>query len=155
MDSRYLSMEIEKLKEIIAKILEFFEIYEPEITVEEKDGGFRAAIRVLDAGLLIGKDGEVLLSLEQLLKSIVNKQQTEFKHFTLDINNYRLQKEGYIREMAQKAGRHAMITKKEVFLPPMNSYERRLVHLELSINPDIATESIGQGLERRIVIKPR
>lgn len=147
-------MEDSHIQETIKKILEFFGIEDPEINTEEKENSIRVSLIIPNAGLLIGKDGEILQSLEHLIKAIIGKKGIE-KHLILDINNYRLQKENYIKEMAQKAGRQAMLTKKEIYLPAMNSYQRRLVHLELSINPDIATESIGQEPERRIVIRPR
>ncbi len=145
---------MEKIEEIIQKLLNFLEISELEINIEEKEDALRISIRVPDAGLLIGVDGEILGSLEQILRLLIKKTGDQ-RRVILDINNYRLQKENYIREIAQKAGRQVMLTKKEVYLPPMNSYERRLVHLELSINPDIATESIGYEPERRVIIKSR
>ena len=145
---------MEKIEEIIQKLLNFLEISELEINIEEKEDALRISIRVPDAGLLIGVDGEILGSLEQILRLLIKKTGDQ-RRVILDINNYRLQKENYIREIAQKAGRQVMLTKKEVYLPPMNSYERRLVHLELSINPDVATESIGYEPERRVIIKSR
>jgi len=59
-----------------------------------------------------------------------------------------------IVELAKAAARKSLAEKKEISLPPMNAYERRIVHLELSSRPDIKTESIGEGRERYIVIRP-
>jgi len=148
-------MNLEKIKETIKKLLSFFGVEEPEINIEEKENSCRINLRVSDAGILIGKDGETLICLEQILKGMINKMEgAKSVNIVLDINNYRLQRETAIRELAQKAGRQVMLTKKEIYLPAMNSYERRLVHLELSINPEVITESVGQEPERRIVIKP-
>lgn len=76
------------------------------------------------------------------------------KPIFLDINNYRHEREGLIAELARAAAKKVSTTKQEVSLPAMNSYERRLVHVELAIHPEVMTESIGEGKERYIVIKP-
>lgn len=72
----------------------------------------------------------------------------------IDINNYRREREDLILEIARASARKAIASKEEILLPPMNAYERRLVHLELAGRPDIRTESAGQGRERYVVIKP-
>lgn len=71
----------------------------------------------------------------------------------VDINNYRKERERLIVELAKAAARKALAEKQPVELPPMNAYERRLVHVELASRPDIKTESIGDGVERRVSIK--
>ena len=70
----------------------------------------------------------------------------------VDINNYRRERERLILELARASARQASATKSPVQLPAMNAYERRLIHSELSIRPDVKTESVGEGKERRVVI---
>ncbi len=72
----------------------------------------------------------------------------------IDINNYRKEREKLLIELAKAAARKAVSTKQEIPLPAMNSYERRIVHAELSARPDVKTESQGMGRERFITIKP-
>lgn len=72
----------------------------------------------------------------------------------IDVNNYRREREQIILELARAAARKSTINKTDVELPPMNGYERRLVHLELSTHPDVKTESVGEGKQRKIIIKP-
>jgi spoIIIJ-associated protein len=74
--------------------------------------------------------------------------------FFLDINNYRKERERLIVELARATARKVAATKAEVALPAMNSYERRLAHLELAIHPDVRTESVGKGRGRYVVVKP-
>ena len=71
-----------------------------------------------------------------------------------DVNNYRHKRHELIGELARAAARKALSTRGSVSLPPMNSYERRIVHTELAAHPTIATESIGEGKERHVVLKP-
>jgi len=92
-------------------------------------------------------------SLDYLVKLIANKLKKTETVF-VDINNYRQKRENLILELARAAGRKVAVTKQEVALPPMNSYERRLIHLELSSHPDVKTESVGEGKNRYIIIKP-
>ncbi len=71
----------------------------------------------------------------------------------IDLNYYRKERERLIAELAKAAAHKAMVTKAAVELPPMNAYERRLVHVEITTHPELKTESIGQGKERHVVIK--
>lgn len=72
----------------------------------------------------------------------------------VDVNSYRKKRENLIVEIAKAAARKAVAEKIEMPLPSMNAYERRLVHTELASNPDIKTESIGEGKGRYIIIRP-
>ncbi len=72
----------------------------------------------------------------------------------LDVNNYRHDRERLIGELARAAAKKAFATKADVSLPAMNSYERRLVHMELAVHPEVKTESVGEGKERYVIIKP-
>lgn len=90
--------------------------------------------------------------LDHLVKLIAKKNNLGIVF--VDVNNYRREREGIILELARAAARKAVSVKEEVSLPAMNAYERRLVHLELVGRPDISTESVGEGKERRVIIKP-
>jgi spoIIIJ-associated protein len=94
----------------------------------------------------------IMDSLNHLLQMIARKNQG--KLIFLDINNYRQERESLITELAKAAAKKVSATKQEVLLPAMNSYERRLVHVALAVHPDVATESVGAGKGRYVVIKP-
>lgn len=72
----------------------------------------------------------------------------------IDLNHYRKERENLIVELARATARKALATKQEVPLPAMNSYERRLAHMELAMHPEVKTESIGKGKARYVVVKP-
>jgi len=72
----------------------------------------------------------------------------------VDVNNYRREREGIIIDLAKAAARRVIMTKDQVRLPAMNSYERRIIHLELATRPDVATESEGEGVGRCVIVKP-
>lgn len=92
-------------------------------------------------------------NLDHLVKLMANKI-GETGIIFIDVNNYRRERENLILELARAASRKAATTKEEVALPAMNSYERRLIHLELSSHPDVKTESVGETRDRYIVVKP-
>lgn len=94
----------------------------------------------------------IVESMNHILQMVAKKQ--DAKAVFLDVNNYRLEREKLIADLAKAAAKKAMATKGEISLPFMNSYERRLVHTALAVHPEVTTESIGEGKERYVVIRP-
>ena len=88
---------------------------------------------------------------EHVVKIIGKKSGLEKVNF--DLNNYKKERERLIVELAKAAARKVLLEKKDIELPVMNAYERRLVHVELAARPDVKTESIGEGTVRHIVVK--
>ena len=78
---------------------------------------------------------------------------TDF-YLNLDINGYKQSKIEYLKKTAGEIADEVSLTKEERILSPMSAYERRVIHTELSQREDIVTESQGEGMARRIVIKP-
>lgn len=95
--------------------------------------------------------GIILPALDHIL-GLAFRKENEVP-FVIDLNYYRKERERLIAELARAAAHKAMITKADVELPPMNAYERRLVHVEITTHPELTTESVGAGKERRVVIK--
>ena len=91
--------------------------------------------------------------LERFANLLAKKHGLEENVF-IDVNNYRKERENLIIELAKAAARKVLLTKQEVKLPAMNAYERRLVHVELSTRPDVKSESMGEGPDRHVIIKP-
>ena len=94
----------------------------------------------------------ILESLNHLVQ-LVAKKENETPFF-FDVNNYRREREELISELARAAARKAVVTKKSISLPAMNSYERRLIHVELAAHPEVTTESAGADRERYVIVKP-
>jgi len=129
--------------------------FSPEdIAVRPEPDGFGVDIQIPDAGLAIGEDGAHLLAWEHVIRSYAQKIMNGRQRISFDINHYRAIKDEALKEIARKAARDAVLGKKAVELPPMNAYERRVVHSELALRPDVATESTGEEPNRRVVVKP-
>ncbi len=113
------------------------------------------SVKAEDANILIGQAGETLLEIQHLIKTIINKTSKETVYIDLDINDYKKKKADYLKQLARISADEVSLTKRMKILAPMSAYERRIIHLELANREDIATESIGQGVSRKIIIKPR
>ena len=110
-------------------------------------------IRSPESGLLIGDRGETFQSLSHLIRRIASKGKEEGADFSIDVNDYM---SSMVERLKVKAGilaNRARDMKTSVEMEPMSSYERLIVHASLSEQPNIKTESVGEGRERRLVIK--
>jgi len=148
------------LEEIKKVIKEFFEKITFEIEIEflpQRDSILYINLKEIEEPqILIGERGETLLEIQHLLKLILKKKLNLKEHFyiDLDINNYKKKKNIYLRELAKSLAGEVSLTKREKVLPPMSSYERKIIHLELASYPGVITESFGQEPKRKIIIKP-
>lgn len=122
--------------------------------LSEEDGVVCDITTDVDSNFLIGQHGVNLQALQHLARLIVRKHIPEKIRFTLDINKYRQQKNQSVVEQARRAADEAISQGRSIFMDPMTTYERRIVHLELSQNSKVVTESIGEGESRKIVVKP-
>ncbi len=119
----------------------------------DKDNIF-VNIQTKEASFLIGQSGMNLEALQHLARVLVSKRNNQTVNFILDINSYKKQRIESLRELAGKIAEQTTMEKVAITLRPMSAYERRVIHLALFDNPHIKTESVGEGLERRIVVKP-
>jgi len=145
-----------KITEILDKMGFLFDLEIKELEEDEKNQQKNLIfnIKTQESNYLIGQHGINLQALQHISRIIIRKQLSTKTDFVLDVNSYRQEKNKSIMEMAKNIANQAIMEKKSFILRPMSPYERRLVHLELSKNKEVSTESIGEGEDRRIVIKP-
>ncbi len=148
-------MHTEEVKKIIEELLSKMglPIERIEVAGLEKDPKF--LITTKDARLLIGKNGETFSAFTHIVRKIVERKFLEEGKiaFSVDVNGYQDQK---VREMYAKIQvlvDRARMLQTGVELSPMPAYERMMVHEALANVSDIATESVGEGKDRRVVIK--
>ena len=113
--------------------------------------------------LLIGQYGSNLQSLQHLVGIVVRRKVLESEdaegggeneiRFNIDVNDYKKQKKESLVKLAETMANQVSYSKNSVALRPMSSYERKIIHLEISGKKNLATESIGDDLMRRVVIK--
>ncbi len=125
-----------------------------------EDADVYPAINIVgeDTGILIGHHGETLDALQYLVNLALFRRMNGGKggreniKITVDIENYREKREETLRTLARRMAARAVKYKKNVFLEPMNPYERRIIHSELQDYPDVATHSVGSDANRKIII---
>jgi spoIIIJ-associated protein len=111
-------------------------------------------IKTSDSNFLIGQYGVNLQSLQHIIRLLVRKKVDEKINFLIDVNNYRQEKNSSVEKLARETAEECLRENREVLLRPMAPYERRIVHLELAKNKEVTTESIGEGENRRVLIRP-
>lgn len=124
------------------------------VSQEETQGGFLVNITSQEAGYLIGRNGDNLKALQQLVRLSAVKKIEEPVRLTVDVNNYQQEALAALEESAKNLARQVAEQKMTRYLPPMNAYERRAVHTALAGITGVKTESEGEGESRRIVIRP-
>ncbi|HTE65878.1 MAG TPA: RNA-binding cell elongation regulator Jag/EloR, partial [Candidatus Binatia bacterium] len=107
-----------------------------------------------DLGVLIGRRGEKLASLQHLVNLIVAKREGQWNRIAVDVENYRGRREDQLRDVADRAAKRVIQSGKIIQLEPMPALERRIVHMALVENPSVRTQSVGVEPNRRIVVLP-
>ena len=126
-----------------------FKDYRVEIKTDEK----RGLVFIYENQQMLKENLPSIVDAINHIAQMVAKKRKQEPIF-IDVNNYRHDREVIIAELAKAAAKKAAATKQKISLPAMNSYERRIVHTELAIHPDVKTESIGEGKERYVVVMP-
>ena len=121
---------------------------------DELAGGPVIDINGPDSGLLIGRRGNTLHSLQFIVQSIVRQQYDEEVRVSLDVEQYRQRREDSLREMADRVADRVVQTGRSITLEPMAPSDRRVIHLYLGEREGIRTESVGYGDARKVQIIP-
>ena len=119
-----------------------------------KDGSLYLEIKGDQEGILIGKYGRTLESLQMLINRMVNKQLKNSMRVIIDIDDYRKRRSDSMAKMAQRLGEKVKRTGHSLTVGPFNAHDRRIVHLTLKEDPSLKTESLGEGDLKKIKIIP-
>lgn len=149
--------EVKILKEICEELLGKMTV-EASVEVEyDKEGEvFNVNIDANDAtGLLIGKKGETLSSMQTVLSMLLKSKVGEWRRVIVNVGDYREKEEDYLKSLANNAADRALETGEPQNLYNLKPWQRRVIHMALAENKEVITESEGENLERYLVIKPR
>jgi len=144
---------LDEVRRLVSSILEAMNF---TAGLEVYDAGSFIAVDVApeDTALFIGQKGETIDAIQYLVNVSAFKERSFFKRIVLDAEGYRQRRVEAIQGMAHRTARRAVRERRIVEMPPMNAAERRVVHLYLSENPDVTTESEGSGDGRRVMVSP-
>lgn len=121
----------------------------------DESGAYRVNIQTEETGLLIGFHGRTLESFQIILGMIVAKQLGSWQRVYVNVGDYRERREEALMYMAQRAAERALVTGRPVELSHLSASERRVIHVTLSGDKRVTTESIGEGRDRKLVINPK
>jgi spoIIIJ-associated protein len=123
-------------------------------SAEPAEDSFTVQVRGDDVAILLGHNAEFLDALEYLGNRVLTKAKDEETRINFDSGTYRARREKELRLMAEKAAEKVRLTKIPFTFDPMSSNERRILHLALSEDASVRTESTGNGENRKLTIHP-
>lgn len=158
----------EQVQNLIKELIEKTGVVTTQIALtEENEGNTWFAVEVNEPHFFISHEGEALYALNHLVRRIIETKTTpktvigdspmtvfgETNNILIDINGFQKKRVENIRAVAHMMGERARYFKSSIEVDPMSAFERRIVHEFLSKAADLATESVGVGSSRRVVIK--
>jgi len=144
---------LEEVRVLVSSVLDAMG-FEARVEVYDAGGFIAADVAPDNIALFIGQKGETIDALQYLVNVSAFRDRPFFKRVVLDAEGYRQRRVEAIQGMAHRTARRAVRERRTVEMPPMNSSERRVVHLFLSENPGVSTESEGSGDNRRVKVSP-
>lgn len=150
-----MTKKVEKvIQETIAEILNKLEIGgDFDFTVNENE--VAVTLNTEDSGIVIGYHGEVLESLQLVLSLAISKKQGIFTRVSVEVGDYKKSRSDWLENLAMRAKEKALQQNNEVPLTNLKSWERRIVHMLFQEDTEVVSESVGEGRNRTLVIKPR
>ncbi len=147
--------ESQTVQQLAQNLLERLEIDGSVTVTTDETGAFRVHIDTEETGLLIGHHGKTLESLQLLLGILVSKSLGKWVKAYVNVGDYREKREETLMHMAQRAAERALALGRPVELMRLSPAERRIIHLTLSGDERIETESVGEGDNRVLLVKPK
>ncbi len=146
--------ERKDIEALIEKLFVLLEI-EGTFTLEEHEDILDVLMETKDSGMVIGYHGEVLESLQLVLSLAVAKKLGRFVRVSIEVDGYKKNRTEYLHNLAIQVKEKALSENKEQVLSNLKSWERRIVHLYLQSDEQVASESEGEGKDRVLVVRPR
>lgn len=125
---------------------------EIEMEFDETENEIHIELKGDEMGMLIGKRGQTLDSLQYLTSLVANKKQDNYIKIKIDTENYRERRKATIENLARNVASKVKKTGRPAFLEPMNPYERRIIHAELQGDKYVDTHSEGEEPHRKVVV---
>ncbi len=108
-----------------------------------------------DSGVVIGRHGDILESLQLVLSIVISKKLNQFLRISLEVGDYKKNREEWLKNAALDAKDKAINQGREITLPELKAWERRIVHLTLKDDKEVISESVGEGRDRVLIIRPK
>ncbi len=146
---------IDQVKQLTEDLLKRLGVSGTVSVDTDEAGAYRVHIETEETGLLIGFHGRTLESFQIILSILVSKKLDSWVKTYVNVGDYREKREEALMIMAQRAAERALSLNRPVELSRLSPSERRVIHLTLSGDERIETESVGEGNSRTLLVKPR
>lgn len=146
---------IDQVKQLTEELLGKLEVNGTVSVTTDETGAFRVNIATEETGLLIGFHGKTLEGLQILLGIIVSKKMGTWVKVYVNVGDYREKREEALMHMAQRAAERALALGRPIELVRLSPAERRIIHLTLGGDERVVTESVGEGEDRVLLVKPK
>ena len=145
--------EVTRAKEFIKNVTEKLGMnIEQEASYNEEDKLLKIELKGEGLGLLIGRRGETLDSIQYLTNIFVSKKSDDYVKVTIDAENYRARREEALVSLAKRTASKAVKYRKNMIIEPKNPYERRIIHEALQDYPEVTTYSVGEDPNRKVIV---
>ena len=143
----------DKAKDFLKDVLEAMDLEVViDVKYDEAEKNMEIDLKGDDMGVLIGKRGQTLDSLQYLVSLVVNKESEEYIRVKVDTEDYRNRRKATLEGLAKNISYKVKRTKRAVSLEPMNPYERRIIHSALQNDKYVTTHSEGEEPYRKVVV---
>lgn len=142
------------IEEVLDQLLSYIAI-EASFKVAVSEDTAEVLLDTEDSGIVIGYHGETLESFAFVLSLCVAKRVGRYVRIRVDVGDYKKNREESLKALAQQTKERVLSEQREFSLPNLKSWERRVVHLLLQDDPEVTSESVGEGKERTLIVKPR
>ena len=144
---------IDVVKNFLTKTFDAMHLaVESELAYDEEESEIHIELKGEEMGMLIGKRGQTLDSLQYLTSLVANKNKSDYIKIKIDTENYRERRKATIENLARNVASKVKKTGRPAFLEPMNPYERRIIHAELQGDKYVDTHSEGEEPHRKVVV---
>ena len=148
------SVDLEYAKAYLAAIIKGLEVSDAKIDATYAEGVVTVDLDCEDFGIIIGRRGETLDSIQYLLSLAIKKKSGGYVRVVINVGNYREKRNETLRNLAKKNAGYVLRTGKRFTFEPMNPYERRVIHTTVQEIEGVESRSIGYHQDRRVVIEP-
>ena len=145
---------IEVVEKFLLDVMKTMNLEVEVVSNIDEDGILNVELKGSEMGILIGKRGQTLDSLQYLTSRVANKAQDGYIRVKLDTENYRARRKATLENLARNISHKVKKTRRPVSLEPMNPYERRIIHSALQNDRYVSTHSEGEEPYRKVVITP-
>lgn len=145
---------IEIARQMMLELLEYMGI-KANVETSLSEGNLNLVITGDKEGVLIGKHGRTLESLQFLFNRMMNKKFKEGIKVYIDVNGYKAKRADTLKKMAGRIGERVKRERKSLIIGPFNPHDRRIIHLAIKEDPELEAESLGEGEMKRIRISPK